>query len=183
MRTRGFTIPELLIVMFILTALIAGAIIGLNSIKARGQVTRTMKDVSSISTAMTAFNSDIGFWPRDKDGILDLFKGTNLSTNYSGVEASLWRGPYVQMNLNAAGYPINPFGGVYYTRYTCSSTSCEYGVVITNVPVQRAIDLDSKIDGAIDKAHGNCIYQDASIDSYAAPASGRTNVYVRVGIE
>ena len=188
---RGFSIPELLIVMFVLTSLVAGAIVGLKSVKAKGQVTRTLKDVHAVSSAMIAFNDDLGVWPQDKDGIKDLITRPQDMTNYNGVnvEADLWRGPYLQMTTDDNGYPINPFGGRYYTRFNCNgdhdgdgNDDCEYGVVITNVPKERARDIDSKLDGAVDEADGNCLFGDA-YQTYETPGAGRVNVFVRLGVE
>lgn len=85
---HGFTLVELLLVLMILgilAALIVPKMAG-RSEQARQTAART--DISTLSTALDAFEVDNGYYPKGKNGLQDLVQAPRDAQN--------WHGPYVK---------------------------------------------------------------------------------------
>ena len=101
-RERGYSLLEVLIVLTII-ALIA-ALVGprLMAQLDRSKVTAARVQVRAIASAIETMRLDLGRYPTDEEGI------ALLNEAPSGVDADLWRGPYLD-----AETPIDPWGGDY----------------------------------------------------------------------
>lgn len=213
-RLKGFSLVELLVVMFIITLLAAGTYTFTTKAKLKGQVAKTLRDTSAIASAMAIFNDDTGVWPlgfqrNANSGILELNgfsaggPGTvippaypsALHAFYGNIAPGSWNGPYLGLASDpVTGVPLNTFGGRYYTEYTCPAglgyggntvAGCEYGIIITDVPLEAAQALDQKTDGTPDPANGSIVFvQGGPIGSSPAPINpSRCTVYKYVGQE
>lgn len=97
---RGFTLVEMLLVLVILATLAAIVIPKLTGRSQQAQETAAKTQISSISTALDAFEVDNGYYPSGKEGLLDLTEQPK--------EAKNWRGPYLKLAV-----PNDPWGNAY----------------------------------------------------------------------
>ena len=103
-RRRGaFTLVEMLLVLFILATLAAIVIPKMTGRSKQAKVTAAQSQISSISTALEAFEVDNGYYPKT-GGLDDL---VNQPGNTSG-----WKGPYL-----SKGIPLDPWGNPYVYEY------------------------------------------------------------------
>jgi len=97
---RGFTLVELLLVMTIL-AILAGIV--LPKMAGRGEEARqkaAITQVSTLGTALGAYEVDNGFYPRGRDGLQAL--------TIKPRDAQNWHGPYMEKDI-----PLDPWGKPY----------------------------------------------------------------------
>jgi general secretion pathway protein G len=99
MRRSGFTLIELLLVMVILVVLAAVVVPKFTARGKQAQVTAATTDVTSLETALDAFEIDNGRYPSSEEGL------QALVNNPSGLPN--WRGPYVK------SVPNDPWGQPY----------------------------------------------------------------------
>jgi general secretion pathway protein G len=85
---RGFTLIELLLVLVILGVLAAIVVPKFSGRTEQARTTAAQTQISSFRTALDAFELDNGYYPRGKDGLLDLVQQPRDSQN--------WRGPYME---------------------------------------------------------------------------------------
>ena len=85
---RGFTLVEMLLVLMILGVLAA---IVVPKMANRGQDARikaTVTQISAFKTALDIFEVDNGYYPKGRNGLLDLVQKPR--------DASNWHGPYLE---------------------------------------------------------------------------------------
>jgi general secretion pathway protein G len=100
---RAFTLVEMLLVLVILATLAAIVIPKMAGRSKQAQVTAAKSQISSIETALDAFEVDNGYYP--KTGALDvLVSPPGNSPN--------WKGPYLKK-----GVPNDPWGNPYAYDY------------------------------------------------------------------
>src|SRR5690349_8054917 len=93
---RGFTLVEMLLVLMILGVLAA---IVVPKMANRGQDARikaTVTQISAFKTALDMFEVDNGYYPKGRNGLLDLTQKPR--------DASNWHGPYLD------SVPKDPWG-------------------------------------------------------------------------
>ena len=95
----AFTLVEMLLVLVILATLAAIVIPKMAGRSKQAQVTAAKSQISSIETALDAFEVDNGYYP--KTGNLDLL------VNAPGNSPN-WKGPYLKK-----GVPNDPWGNPY----------------------------------------------------------------------
>ena len=96
---RGFTLVEMLLVLMILGVLAA---IVVPKMANRGQDARikaTVTQISAFKTALDMFEVDNGYYPKGRNGLLDLVQKPR--------DASNWHGPYLD------SIPKDPWGNDY----------------------------------------------------------------------
>jgi general secretion pathway protein G len=101
---RGFTLIELLLVLAILGILAAIVVPKFAGRTEQARVTAAQSQIATFSTALDAFEIDMGYYPKGKDGLLELVEQPRDSRN--------WKGPYLK-----GGLPNDPWGNPYVYEY------------------------------------------------------------------
>jgi len=97
----GFTLVELLLVLFILATLAAIVLPKFSGTTERGRVTAAQTQISAFKTALDAFEVDMGHYPAGKSGLMDLIVQPRNAPN--------WHGPY----LDKDAIPKDPWQNDY----------------------------------------------------------------------
>ncbi len=98
----AFTLIELLLVLVILGILAAIVVPKFAGRTEQARITAAQTQISSFSTALGTFEVDNGFYPKGKDGLMQLLQKPNDAAN--------WRGPYLD---EKGGIPNDPWGRPY----------------------------------------------------------------------
>jgi general secretion pathway protein G len=102
---HAFTLVELLLVLVILGTLAAIVLPKFSGVSQRGRVTAAATQISTFKTALDAFEVDMGYYPKGRNGLVDLIQQPREGAN--------WHGPYLQSDA----IPKDPWGNDY--LYEC----------------------------------------------------------------
>lgn len=96
-RKGGFTLPEVLVTVAIVSVLAAIVVPTVTSQIARGDETKLTTSITNIRTGITAFVSDTRRFPRRVSHLFNPITGQNdlSGTAFGATVAGRWRGPYV----------------------------------------------------------------------------------------
>ena len=99
-KQRAFTLIELLLVLVILGVLAAIVVPKFSGRTEQARLTAAQSQIASFGTALDAFEVDNGYYPKGKNGLLDLVQAPK--------DAQSWRGPYMKNQI-----PNDPWGQPY----------------------------------------------------------------------
>ncbi|HUD45667.1 MAG TPA: type II secretion system major pseudopilin GspG [Candidatus Baltobacteraceae bacterium] len=100
LRRNAFTLVELLLVLTIL-AILAGIVLPrMTGSTERARTTAAMTQISTLGTALGAYEVDNGNYPRGRDGLQALMVKPRDAQN--------WHGPYMEKDI-----PLDPWGHPY----------------------------------------------------------------------
>ena len=97
---RAFTLIELLLVLVILGTLAAIVVPKFAGRTEQARITAAQSQIATFGVALDAFEVDNGYYPKGKNGLLDLVQQPKDATN--------WRGPYLKQAI-----PNDPWGNPY----------------------------------------------------------------------
>ncbi len=103
-QATAFTLIELLLVLVILAVLAAVVVPKFTSRSEQARTTAAKTDISSMETALDAFEVDCGRFPSTEESLRALVE---QPANVQG-----WRGPYIKR-----GVPNDPWGNAYAYRF------------------------------------------------------------------
>lgn len=92
-HARAFSLVELMIVISIIGLLVALVAPRLAGALGRGRVQSTRAQIELLSGGVTQFNLDVGRYPTTEEGLAALL------TRPQGVEADVWKGPYLEKDF------------------------------------------------------------------------------------
>jgi general secretion pathway protein G len=87
-RQQGFTLVEMLLVLVILATLAAIVYPKVMGRSEQARVTAAQTQIANFKTALDAFEVDNGFYPKGKNGLMDLVQQPRDTTS--------WHGPYLE---------------------------------------------------------------------------------------
>jgi general secretion pathway protein G len=99
-RQSGFTLIELLLVLVILGILAAIVVPKFSGRTEQARITAAQTQIANFGTALDAFEVDMGYYPKGKSGLNELFEQPRDAKN--------WRGPYLKTEI-----PKDPWGNEY----------------------------------------------------------------------
>ena len=98
-RRRGFTLVEMLLVLVILATLAAIVYPKVMGRSEQARVTSAQTQIANFKTALDAFEVDNGYYPKGRNGLVDLIQKPQ--------DAVAWHGPYLE------SIPKDPWGQDY----------------------------------------------------------------------
>ena len=165
-KRSGFTLPEVLVTIAIVSVLAAIVVPTVTSQIGKGDDTNLQTNVANARTGVTAFVSDIRKFPSRLQHLLVQPTGTDddlSATDYGTAAAGRWRGPYMSGSLQAAG--ASPTDSVSWalafaidslsdTSFTAANgfVGVTLGGVASNA---AALRIDSLIDGGTGQTAGS----------------------------
>jgi len=96
----AFTLIELLLVLVILGILAAIVVPKFAGRTEQARTTAALSQISTFGTALDAYEVDMGYYPKGKNGLVDLVQ--------SPRDAQNWKGPYMKSDV-----PLDPWGHAY----------------------------------------------------------------------
>src|SRR5437016_11419536 len=85
-RQRGFTLVEMLLVLVILATLAAIVYPKVMGRSEQARITAAQTQIASFKTMLDSFEVDTGYYPKGKNGLMDLVQQPRDATG--------WHGPY-----------------------------------------------------------------------------------------
>jgi len=99
-RRSAFTLIELLLVLVILGILAAIVVPKFAGRTEQARLTAATSQISTLGTALDAFEVDNGYYPKGKNGLVDLVQPPR--------DAQSWKGPYMKSDI-----PMDPWNHPY----------------------------------------------------------------------
>ena len=114
---QGFTLVEVMVVLFILLVIASAGVMAINSVQARAKRQSAELFIKNMKTPLDMFQLHVGRYPTTEEGL-----GALLSPPATLADPSKWDGPYVEDNVSG----IDPWDNPYQYAYPGSHSSTRY---------------------------------------------------------
>jgi general secretion pathway protein G len=121
---RAFTLVEMLLVLVILATLAAIVYPKVMGRSKQAQVTATQTQISAFKTALDSFEVDNGYFPKGRNGMMDLVQQPR--------DAVSWHGPYLD------SIPKDPWGQEYIYECPGKHNPSSYDISSQGPPGEQA---------------------------------------------
>lgn len=128
-QQHGFTLVELLLVLTILGILAALVVPKFSGRTEQARQTAAQTQISNFATALDNFEVDNGYYPKGKNGLMDLVQTPRDAQN--------WRGPYLQKEI-----PMDPWNRPYVYECPGKHNPSSYDLYSTGADGQAGTDDD-----------------------------------------
>ena len=128
-RQSAFTLIELLLVLVILGILAAIVVPKFSGRTEQARQAAAQSQIATLSTALDAFEVDTGYYPKGKNGLVDLVQPPRDSQN--------WRGPYMKNDI-----PLDPWGRAYIYECPGKHNPSSYDLMSMGVDGRAGTDDD-----------------------------------------
>lgn len=112
----GFTLIELLLVLVILGILAAIVVPKFSGRTEQARETAARTQIATFSTALDQFEVDVGYYPKGRNGLNDLFTQPR--------DAQAWRGPYLKNEI-----PKDPWQNEYVYECPGKNNTSSYDIL------------------------------------------------------
>ncbi len=112
----GFTLIELLLVLVILGILAAIVVPKFSGRTEQARETAARTQIATFGTALDSFEVDVGYYPKGRNGLGDLFTQPR--------DAQSWRGPYIKNEI-----PKDPWQNDYVYECPGKNNTSAYDIV------------------------------------------------------
>ena len=159
-KRSGFTLPEVLVTVAIVSVLAAIVVPTVTSQIGKGDDTRFTTNITNVRTGITAFVSDTRKFPRRISHLYNSITGQNdlFGTAYTATVASRWRGPYTSGSLTLGDSLPMSLAFMLDSLIDSNLVSGTSGNVIASLSTLTLSEV-SRLDTLIDAGNG----QDAGI--------------------
>jgi prepilin-type N-terminal cleavage/methylation domain-containing protein len=116
-KTRGFTLPEVLVTITLIAALAAAVVPAIAGQLKKGDPSRIGQDVAAIRSGVEQFLSDVRRYPGAIQQVTASIKTTQsgltttMQGNYGATDVARWKGPY--LTKDSIGVVKTGFGWVF----------------------------------------------------------------------
>lgn len=153
----GFTLPEVLVTVAIVSVLAAIVVPTVTSQISKGDDTRFQSTISNVRLGITAFVTDTRRFPRRVSHLFNPITGQNdlNGTAYGAIVAARWRGPYVSGALTLGD--SLPMSNAFLRDSLVDSNlvSGTSGFVIASLMGVTTQALAARLDTLVDAGNGN----------------------------
>jgi general secretion pathway protein G len=126
---RAFTLIELLLVLVILGILAAIVVPKFSGRTEQARETAARTQITTFGTALDSFEIDLGFYPKGRNGLVDLVQQPRDAQN--------WRGPYLKGEI-----PLDPWGNAYIYECPGKHNPSSYDLMSTGADGREGGDDD-----------------------------------------
>jgi len=135
-RSRGFTLVELVVVMMIITILAGAIAVQVTNRVKMAKRARALQDIGSLSTALDLYAADNGNPPTTEQGLAALRNKPS-----SSPVPTNWNGPYIDKNI-----PRDPWSSEYVYRFPGEENTYGYDLICYGADSQPGGDNEWNLD-------------------------------------
>ena len=135
-RSRGFTLVELVVVMMIITILAGAIAVQVTNRVKMAKRARALQDIGSLSTALDLYAADNGNPPPTEQGLAALRNKPS-----SSPVPTNWNGPYIDKSI-----PRDPWSSEYVYRFPGEENTYGYDLICYGADGQPGGDNEWNVD-------------------------------------
>ncbi len=115
--SQGFTLVEVMVVLFILLAIASAGVLAIQNVRARANRQTSELFIKNMKAPLDMFQLAVGRYPTTQEGL-----GALLSAPSTLSDPSKWDGPYVEENVSG----VDPWGNPYQYAFPGTHSQSRY---------------------------------------------------------